>query len=218
MEAQHHALGLAPAKLRWHQHGAGELAHYARAAYDIEYEFPFGWNEIEGIHNRGDFDLGRHQEHSGKKLEYFDQAANERYLPYIVETSAGADRVTLTVLVDAYREEQVEGETRVVLGFHPAVAPIKAAVLPLVKKDGMPELATRVYDDLRKRFKCFYDDSGAIGRRYRRMDEAGTPFCITIDGDTLSAQTVTVRHRDSMAQDRVGLDAVADFVARGVAG
>ena len=216
--AWHHALGLAPAKLRWHEHGPGELAHYARAAYDIEYEFPFGWNEIEGIHNRGDFDLGRHQEHSGKKLEYFDQAANERYLPYIVETSAGADRVTLTVLVDAYREEQVEGETRVVLGFHPAVAPIKAAVLPLVKKDGMPELATRVYDDLRTRVTCFYDDSGAIGRRYRRMDEAGTPFCITIDGDTLSGQTVTVRHRDSMAQDRVGLDALADVIARGVAG
>jgi glycyl-tRNA synthetase len=214
----HHALGLGPAKLRWHEHGPGELAHYARAAYDIEYEFPFGWNEIEGIHNRGDFDLGRHQEHSGKKLEYFDQAANERYLPLIVESSAGADRVTLTVLVDGYREEQVEGETRVVLGLHPAVAPIKAAVLPLVKKDGMPELATRVYDDLRRRFKCFYDDSGAIGRRYRRMDEAGTPFCITIDGETAAAQSVTVRHRDSMTQERISIDAVADFVARGCAG
>ncbi|HLS47840.1 MAG TPA: glycine--tRNA ligase [Gemmatimonadales bacterium] len=204
--AWHHSLGLAPEKLRWHEHGPTELAHYARAAYDIEYEFPFGWNEIEGVHNRGDFDLGRHQEHSGKKIEYFDQPANERYLPFIVETSAGADRVTLTVLVDAYREEQVEGETRVVLGFHPALAPIKAAVLPLVKKDGMPEVATRVYDDLRKRFPCFYDDSGAIGRRYRRMDEAGTPFCITIDGDTLTAHTVTVRHRDSMQQDRVAID------------
>jgi glycyl-tRNA synthetase len=214
----HHALGLSPAKLRWHEHGPDELAHYARAAYDIEYEFPFGWNEIEGIHNRGDFDLGRHQEHSGKKLEYFDQAANERYLPLIVETSAGADRVTLTVLVDAYREEQVEGETRVVLGLHPALAPIKAAVLPLVKKDGMPELATRAYDDLRKRFKCFYDDSGAIGRRYRRMDEAGTPFCITIDGDTLSTGTVTVRHRDSMAQDRVGLDVLGEYLGKGISG
>ena len=133
--------GSRPAKLRWHQHGPDELAHYARAAFDIQYEFPFGWQEIEGIHNRGDFDLGRHQEYSGKKLEYFDQAANERYLPYIVETSAGADRVALTLLVDAYREEQVEGETRVVLGLHPAVAPIKAGVFPLVKKDGMPELA-----------------------------------------------------------------------------
>jgi glycyl-tRNA synthetase len=208
----HHELGLTPAKLRWHQHAGAELAHYARAAYDIEYEFPFGWNEIEGIHNRGDFDLGRHQEYSGKKLEYFDQAANERYLPNVVETSAGADRVTLTVLVDAYREETVEGETRVVLGFHPSLAPIKAAVLPLVKKDGMPELATEVYHALRREFPCFYDDSGAIGRRYRRMDEAGTPFCVTIDGETLTARTVTVRHRDSMRQDRVALDQLADFV------
>ncbi|MEO8226293.1 MAG: glycine--tRNA ligase [Gemmatimonadota bacterium] len=208
----HHDLGLNPAKLRWHEHAGTELAHYARAAYDIEYEFPFGWNEIEGIHNRGDFDLGRHQEYSGKKLEYFDQAANERYLPNVVETSAGADRVTLTVLADAYREETVEGETRVVLGFNPAVAPVKAAVLPLVKKDGMPELATAVYNDLRREFKCFYDDSGAIGRRYRRMDEAGTPFCVTIDGETTAARTVTVRHRDSMRQDRVGLDQLADYV------
>jgi glycyl-tRNA synthetase len=208
----HHALGLAPSRLRWHEHGPTELAHYARAAYDIEYEFPFGWNEIEGIHNRGDFDLGRHQQHSGKKLEYFDQGANERYLPLIVETSAGADRVTLTVLVDAYREEQVEAETRVVLGFHPAIAPIKAAVLPLVKKDGMPEVATAAYDDLRKHFPCFYDDSGAIGRRYRRMDEAGTPFCVTVDGDTLADRTVTVRRRDSMQQDRVSLDRLRGFI------
>ncbi|HEU5049601.1 MAG TPA: glycine--tRNA ligase [Gemmatimonadales bacterium] len=216
--AWHHGLGLDPARLRWHEHGPTELAHYARAAYDIEYEFPFGWNEIEGIHNRGDFDLGRHQEHSGKKLEYFDQGAGERYLPWIVETSAGADRVTLTVLVDAYREETVEGETRVVLGFHPAIAPIKAAVLPLVKKDGMPEVATAAYDALRRRFPCFYDDSGAIGRRYRRMDEAGTPFCVTIDGETLTERTVTVRHRDSMRQDRVGLDRLADYLGQALAG
>ena len=214
--AWHHELGLNPAKLRWHEHAGNELAHYARAAFDIEYEFPFGWNEIEGIHNRGDFDLGRHQEHSGKKLEYFDQAANERYLPNIVETSAGADRVTLTTLVDAYREEEVEGETRVVLGFHPSVAPIKAAVLPLVKKDGMPELATEVYHDLRRRFHCFYDDSGAIGRRYRRMDEAGTPFCVTVDGDTTAQRTLTVRHRDSMHQDRVGLDQLGGYIAERV--
>jgi glycyl-tRNA synthetase len=214
----HQSLGLTPSKLRWHEHGPTELAHYARAAYDIEYEFPFGWNEIEGIHNRGDFDLGRHQEHSGKKLEYFDQAANERYLPFIVETSAGADRVTLTVLVDAYREEQVEGETRVVLGFHPALAPIKAAVLPLVKKDGMPEIATEAYDALRRRFPCFYDDSGAIGRRYRRMDEAGTPFCITVDGETVAARTVTVRHRDSMRQDRVSLDRLQAYLQDALGG
>jgi glycyl-tRNA synthetase len=208
----HRSLGLNPAKLQWHQHAGSELAHYAKAAFDVQYQFPFGWQEIEGIHNRGDFDLGRHQEYSGKKLEYFDQAENQRYLPYIVETSAGADRVTLTLLVDAYREEQVEGETRVVLGLHPSVAPIKAGVFPLVKKDGMPELATTLYHDLRRELACFYDDSGAIGRRYRRMDEAGTPFGITVDGETLAARTVTIRHRDSMQQERVGLDRVAGYI------
>ncbi len=208
----HRSLGLDPAKLQWHQHSGSELAHYAKAAFDIQYQFPFGWQEIEGIHNRGDFDLGRHQEYSGKKLEYFDQAQNQRYLPYIVETSAGADRVTLTLLVDAYREEQVEGEARVVLGLNPALAPIKAGVFPLVKKDGMPEVATTLYHDLRQQFACFYDDSGAIGRRYRRMDEAGTPFGITVDGETLAGRTVTVRHRDSMQQERVGLDQVAVYI------
>jgi glycyl-tRNA synthetase len=208
----HRSLGLTPAKLQWHQHAGSELAHYARAAFDIEYQFPFGWQEIEGIHNRGDFDLSRHQEYSGKKLEYFDQAQNQRYIPYIVETSAGADRVALTLLVDAYREEEVEGETRVVLGLSPSVAPIKAGVFPLVKKDGMPELATTLYHELRQQFTCFYDDSGAIGRRYRRMDEAGTPFGVTVDGETLLARTVTVRHRDSMQQERVGLDRVGEYV------
>jgi glycyl-tRNA synthetase len=210
--AWHRSLGLSASKLQWHQHSGSELAHYAKAAFDIQYQFPFGWQEIEGIHNRGDFDLGRHQEYSGKKLEYFDQAQNQRYLPYIVETSAGADRVTLTLLVDAYREEEVEGETRVVLGFHPTIAPIKAGVFPLVKKDGMPEVANRLYHELRKAFTCFYDDSGAIGRRYRRMDEAGTPFGVTVDGETLTAQTVTVRHRDSMQQDRVGIDRLRDYL------
>jgi glycyl-tRNA synthetase len=214
----HRSLGLDPAKLQWHQHAGSELAHYAKAAFDIEYQFPFGWQEIEGIHNRGDFDLGRHQEYSGKKLEYFDQAQNQRYLPYIVETSAGADRVTLTLLVDAYREEQVEGETRVVLGLLPSLAPIKAGVFPLVKKDGMPEVATTLYHDLRRQFACFYDDSGAIGRRYRRMDEAGTPFGVTVDGETLTGRTVTVRHRDSMQQERVGLDQVAEYVKDKVSG
>jgi glycyl-tRNA synthetase len=213
----HQGLGLAPERLRWHEHGPGELAHYAKAAYDIEYEFPFGWNEIEGIHNRTDFDLKRHQEHSGKKLEYFDQPANERYLPYIVETSAGADRVTLTVLVDAYREEQVEGETRVVLGFAPAVAPIKVAVLPLMKKEGMPEVADRIYRDVRGHMNAFYDDSGAIGRRYRRQDEAGTPFCVTVDTDTLSDGTVTIRERDSMQQVRVAGDQVTTWVRERIA-
>ncbi len=214
----HRSLGLDPAKLQWHQHAGSELAHYAKAAFDIQYQFPFGWQEIEGIHNRGDFDLGRHQEYSGKKLEYFDQAQNQRYLPYIVETSAGADRVTLTLLVDAYREEAVEGETRVVLALLPALAPIKAGVFPLVKKDGMPEVATTLYHDLRKQFACFYDESGAIGRRYRRMDEAGTPFGITVDGETLSGGTVTVRHRDTMQQERVGLDRAAEYVKDKVSG
>jgi glycyl-tRNA synthetase len=210
--AWHHALGLNPAKLRWHEHGEGELAHYAKAAYDIEYEFPFGWNEIEGIHNRTDFDLQRHQAASGKKLDYFDQANNERFVPYIVETSAGADRVTLTTLVDAYREEQVEGDTRVVLGFHPSIAPIKVGIFPLVKKDGMPEFATRLYHDLKPHVPAFYDDSGAVGRRYRRMDEAGTPFCVTVDGQTLEDGTVTVRHRDSMTQDRVAADTLKGWL------
>ena len=211
--AWHQELGLAPARLRWHQHTGKELAHYARAAFDIEYEFPFGWNEIEGIHNRADFDLVQHQQYSGKKLEYFDQAANVRYLPHIVETSAGADRVALTLLVDAFREEPVEGETRTVLGFHPAVAPIKAAVFPLVNKEGMPETATALYNDLRKRFATFFDDGGAIGRRYRRMDEVGTPFCVTVDGQTASDRSVTIRHRDTMAQERISLDAVAGYLA-----
>jgi glycyl-tRNA synthetase len=210
--AWHRELGLTPAKLQWHQHSGSELAHYARAAFDIQYQFPFGWQEIEGIHNRGDFDLGRHQEYSGKKLEYFDQSTNQRYLPYIVETSAGADRVALTVLVDAYREEEVEGETRVVLGLLPAIAPIKAGVFPLVKKDGMPELATTLYLELRRQCACFYDDSGAIGRRYRRMDEAGTPFGVTVDGETLTGRTVTVRDRDTMQQERVSLDRVAGYI------
>jgi glycyl-tRNA synthetase len=210
--AWHHDLGLAPAKLRWHEHGPTELAHYAKAAYDIEYEFPFGWQEIEGVHNRTDFDLKRHQEASGKKLEYFEQATAERFVPFIVETSAGADRVTLTVLVDAYREEEVEGETRVVLGLHPKVAPIKAAVFPLVNKDRMPEMATALFNDLRKHFASSYDDGGAIGRRYRRMDEVGTPFCITVDGQSAEDQQVTVRHRDSMQQERIAIGSVPGYL------
>ena len=206
-----------PAKLRWHQHGPGELAHYAKAAYDIEFEFPFGWQEFEGIHNRTDFDLSRHQQASGKKLEYFDQERNERYLPYIVETSLGADRLALVVLCDAYDEDTVEGESRVVLRFRPDLAPIKAAVLPLVKKDGMPEIARRIYDDLRGRFTMFYDDGGSIGRRYRRQDEAGTPFAITVDGQTTQDGTVTVWHRDTLAQDRVAAASVAAYLGERVA-
>jgi len=208
----HVALGLRPERLRFHQHAPDELAHYAKAAYDIEYEFPFGWNEFEGIHDRTDFDLTRHQQASGKKLEYFDQERNERYLPYVVETSVGADRTALALLCDAYAEEEVEGETRVVLRLKPALAPIKAAVLPLVKKDGMPEIAKRIYDELRGRFTAFYDDGGSIGRRYRRQDEAGTPFAITVDGQSTQDGTVTVRHRDTLAQERVDAGRLAAWL------
>jgi glycyl-tRNA synthetase len=213
----HVALGLRPERLRFHKHERHELAHYAKLAYDIEYEFPFGWHEFEGIHDRTDFDLARHQQASGKKLEYFDQERNERYIPYVVETSVGADRTALAVLADAYDEEEIEGETRVVLRFQPALAPIKAAVLPLVKKDGMPEIARRIYDALRGRFTMFYDDGGSIGRRYRRQDEAGTPFAVTVDGQTTQDGTVTVRHRDTLAQDRVAAERLADYLAERLA-
>ncbi|HEX5581541.1 MAG TPA: glycine--tRNA ligase [Gemmatimonadaceae bacterium] len=209
-------LGLAEERLRFHQHGADELAHYARAAFDITFDFggSLGFQEIEGVHHRGDFDLTRHQEYSGKKLDYFDQPNNRRYVPFVVETSAGADRVTLAVLVNAYREEAVEGEDegRVVMGFHPSIAPIKAGVFPLVKKDGMPEMAHRIADDLRADMPVFYDESGAIGRRYRRQDEVGTPFCITVDGESISEGTVTVRDRDTLAQERVAADRLRDYL------
>jgi len=192
-------------KLRWHEHGKDELAHYARAAFDVEYEFPFGWKELEGIHNRGDFDLTRHQEYAGKKLDVYDEETKERYVPFIIETSAGCDRTVLTALVDAYREEEVEGETRVVLALHPNLAPIHAAVLPLVKRDGMPEIAAKIVEDLRTSFYVFYDEAGSIGKRYRRMDEAGTPFCVTVDSETLQNESVTVRHRDSLEQERIAI-------------
>jgi glycyl-tRNA synthetase len=208
------ALGLKAEKLRFHQHGKDELAHYAKDAYDIQYEFPFGWQEFEGIHNRTDFDLTRHQQASGKKLEYVETTTNERFIPYIIETSAGADRTTLVVMVDAYAEEEVAGEKRVVMRFHPALAPLKAAVFPLVNKDGMPELARRIYDGVRRHFNVFYDDGGSIGRRYRRQDEAGTPFGITIDGQSTQDQTVTVRDRDTLLQDRVAADQLVEYLKR----
>jgi glycyl-tRNA synthetase len=211
-------LGLRTEKLRFHQHSKDELAHYAKDAYDIQYEFPFGWQEFEGIHNRTDFDLSRHQQASGKKLEYVDTGTNERFVPYIIETSAGADRTTLVVLADAYHEEEVAGEQRVVMRFHPALAPIKAAVFPLVNKDGMPELARRVYEDLRRHVNVFYDDGGSIGRRYRRQDEAGTPFGITIDGQSTQDQTVTVRDRDTLLQDRVATDRLVGYLAEKLKG
>jgi glycyl-tRNA synthetase len=206
----HLSNGIRPEKLRWHEHE--KLAHYADAAQDIQYEFPIGWQEVEGIHSRTDYDLARHAEFSGKKMEYFDPQTQERFVPYVVETSVGLDRTILMLLSEAYREDEVEGEVRTVLKFHPEVAPVKAAVLPLVKKDGMPEIAHAIEKDLRRHFNVFYDEKGAIGRRYRRMDEIGTPFCITVDGETTEEGTVTVRERDSMQQERIPKDNVATYL------
>ena len=209
----HASLGIRKEKLRFHEHGPDELAHYAKKAFDIEYEFPFGWKEFEGIHNRTAFDLGRHQEYSGKRLEYIDPTTNERYVPYVVETSMGVDRCMLVLLADAYREEQVEGEERVVLALHPKLAPIKAAVFPLVKKDGLPEIAHALVDELRRAaIPSFYDEAGSIGRRYRRQDETGTPWCVTVDGQTAEDDTVTIRDRDSLEQVRVSVAQVKSWV------
>ena len=203
--AWHVACGIRPEKLRWHGHE--KLAHYADAAQDVQYEFAFGWQEIEGIHSRTDYDLSRHAEFSGKKMEYFDPRAGERYIPYVVETSVGLDRTILMLLSDAYREEEVttgdKTETRTVLGLHPALAPVTVAVLPLVKKDGMPERAHAIEADLRKRFAVEYDEKGAVGRRYRRLDEIGAPYAVTVDGQTTEDGTVTLRDRDSMEQVRL---------------
>ncbi len=206
------SLGMTPEKLRYHDHPEDKLAHYAKEATDIEYQFPFGWGEIEGIHNRTDFDLRRHEEFSGKSQKYYDEELKEKYIPYIIETSAGASRAFMAFLVDAYHEEEVKGEKRVVLKFHPKLAPIKAAILPLVNKDGMPEIAKKIETELRPHLKVFYDDKGAIGRRYRRQDEAGTPFCITVDSQTLDGNTVTVRERDSMQQVRIKIPEILDYL------
>ncbi|MBD3386613.1 glycine--tRNA ligase [candidate division KSB1 bacterium] len=205
-------LGVRGDKVRFHQHGENELAHYAKEAFDIEYEFPFGWKELEGIHNRTDFDLKRHQEYSGRDLSYFDDVSRERYIPYIVETSAGVDRTLLTVLVDAYEEQELEKDTRTVLHLSPPIAPIKAGIFPLVKKEGMPDVAKKIYNDLRPYYNVFYDEGGAVGRRYRRQDEVGTPFCITVDTETLEKETVTIRDRDSMQQERVKIDQLRKFL------
>jgi glycyl-tRNA synthetase len=202
-------LGIRGENLHLREHDREELAHYAAGCADVEYDFPFGRSELEGIANRTDFDLRQHTQMSGKDLRYFDdQESNEearRYLPHVIEPSAGADRGTLAFLCDAYHEDEVGGELRTVLRLHPRLAPIKAAVFPLVKKDGMPEKALAIYRELKRRFNVFYDEKGAIGRRYRRQDEAGTPFCITVDGDTLTGGTVTVRERDSCEQSRVSV-------------
>ena len=211
--------GMQPERLKLHVHE--KLAHYARAAVDIEYEFPFGWGEIEGIHNRTDFDLKRHTEFSGKKIEYFDDQSKERFTPFVIETSAGASRSFFAFLCNAYGEEEVtkqnddgttSSELRTVLRFHPALAPIKVAVFPLVNRDGMQDIAHNINDHLRTKFKSFYDDSGAVGRRYRRQDECGTPFCLTVDSETIYDNTVTVRERDSMKQERIHKDNLLEFI------
>lgn len=205
-------LGIRERKMKLHEHGADELAFYAKKAIDIYYEFPFGWDELEGIHNRTDYDLSRHSEFAGKDLQYLDESTKERFVPYIIETSAGLTRTTLTVLSDAYDEDEVEGESRTVLRFHPKIAPIMVGVFPLVKKDGLADLAKDIELELRQEFRTFYDQGGAIGRRYRRQDEIGTPYGVTIDYQTKDDQTVTLRYRDSMEQIRVKRAELVDTV------
>jgi glycyl-tRNA synthetase len=206
-------LGIRPDHLRLRPHAQDELSHYSSATSDVEYLFPIGWSELEGIANRGDYDLTAHAKASGQKLEYVDTASGERYIPYVIEPAAGVDRAMLAFIVDAYDEDEIEGEQRTVLRLHPRLAPVKVAVLPLVKKDGQPELAANIYRDLRDRFQAEYDEGGAIGRRYRRQDEIGTPWAVTIDHQSLDDHTVTLRDRDSLAQDRIAIDALGDEIA-----
>jgi glycyl-tRNA synthetase len=213
-------LGLRPDHLRLREHEPDELSHYSTATSDVEYLFPIGWSELEGIANRGDFDLTQHAKYSGEKLEYFDQATGERYVPHVIEPAAGADRATLAFLVDAYDEEVVgregtgAGEKRTVLRLHPRLAPVSVAVLPLVGKEGQPELAREVHRALRERVQAEYDEGGAIGRRYRRQDEIGTPFCVTIDHQSLQDRTVTLRDRDSLTQDRLPIEGLTEEIER----
>ena len=199
-------LGINPEKLRLRPHDKDELAHYSTACFDVEYEFPFGWSELEGIADRGTFDLDQHNEYSGKKQQYFDPQTNERIIPAVVESSAGVDRTFLTCLVDAYCEEKVRDKKRIVLKLDPKIAPITCAVLPLVKKDGLPEIAQKIVEDIRTKYSAFFDQGGSIGRRYRRQDEAGTPYGVTIDHQTTEDGTVTLRDRDTMDQVRISTD------------
>ena len=209
----HLSLGIPASKYRFHDHE--KLAHYANAAADIEFEFPFGFKELEGIHSRTDFDLGSHQKFSGKKLQYFDPDTNESYVPYVVETSIGLDRTFLAILSYAYNEEKLEdGSERVVLKIPPVLAPIKVAVMPLVKKDGLPEKSREIMDLLKMDYMCQYDEKDAIGRRYRRQDAIGTPYCITVDYDTMNDNTVTIRERDSMQQERIPIEKTSEIVAK----
>ena len=203
-------LGISEDKIRFQQHGKDELAHYAKEAWDIEYEFPFGWSEVEGVHNRTDFDLKRHQEFSGKNMQYSDQLLNEKYFPYIIETSAGLNRMLLTVLCDAYWDDSENN--RIVMKIHPKLAPIKAVVCPLVKKDGLPEIGHKIISDLMKNFNVLYDQQGSIGKRYYRQDEAGTPFCITVDHESKENNTVTLRNRDDQNQDRVKISDLVSII------
>jgi glycyl-tRNA synthetase len=212
----HHDIGIAPEKLRWHAHGPDELAHYAKAAYDVVFEFPFGWQELEGVHHRGDFDLRQHNEHSGKDQSYTDPESKDRYVPYVIETSVGVDRCLLALLCSAYHEDEVGGEKRVVLRLTPQIAPIKVAVLPLSKK--LAEPAERIAADLRRRFAVDSDTSGAIGRRYRRQDEVGTPFCVTYDFESEQDQKATVRERDTTKQERIALSELPAYLSDRVLG
>ena len=201
--------GVGPERLRFREHAPDELAHYAKKAVDIEYRFPFGWKELEGIHNRGDFDLSRHAEASGENLEYFDPATEEHYIPFIIETAGGPDRAAFTFLIDSYREDEVRGERRVSLALHPDLAPYKVAVLPLLKKrPEIVELCHRILADLKRDMMAVYDDTAAIGKLYRRQDEIGTPWCVTVDVDSLEDLAVTIRDRDSMTQERVPVEGV----------
>jgi glycyl-tRNA synthetase len=209
----HTDLGIRPDHLRLRPHGQDELSHYAAATSDVEYMFPMGWSELEGIANRTDFDLRQHAEFSGEKLEYVDTATGERYVPYVIEPSAGADRATLAFMVDAYDEEEVAGRSRTVLRLHPRLAPVKVAILPLVSRDGMPEKARSIYEELRSRIPAEFDEGGSIGKRYRRQDEIGTPWGVTVDGETMQDDTVTLRDRDSLEQVRVPASGLADELA-----
>ena len=211
----HQAIGIAPEKFRFHEHD--KLAHYANAAFDIEYQFPFGFKEVEGIHSRTDFDLGQHQKFSGKKIQYFDTEQNESYVPFVVETSIGVDRMFLMIISNAYTEEKVPDrdgklEERVVMKIPPVLAPVQLAVLPLVRKDGLPEKAREIISAFRFEYNCQYDEKDSIGRRYRRQDAIGTPYCITVDHQTMQDNTVTIRYRDTMEQDRVAVEKLPEVI------
>jgi glycyl-tRNA synthetase len=206
-------LGMNADNLRMHAHDADELAHYAAGAFDVEYRFPWGWDELEGIHNRTDFDLKAHMDHSGEDLTYFEQETDSRFVPYVIETAAGATRTTFAFLIDAYTEEEVNGESRVVLKLDPRLAPVKVAVLPLSKKPDLVETTNRVADSIRGNWQIEVDVTQSIGRRYRRQDEIGTPFCVTVDFDSLDDGQVTVRDRDTMQQDRISIDSLAAYLS-----